>query len=127
MPSHSVSRSRSGSRSPLSRSRSPSNSRSRSRNRSMGRNGSSANSRSNSRSVSRHRSRSSSAGSESDYYRLHIANLSEDVDRKELEEMFRKFGELKEVWMARVPPCFGFAVYRKKDNARAAAKATDGT
>ncbi|KAJ8926400.1 hypothetical protein NQ314_021186 [Rhamnusium bicolor] len=82
-------------------------------------------SRSHSRSsVSRSRSRSRS--SEIDGYRLHIADIGDEIRRSDLEKIFSPYGALKEVWMTNSTPCFGFAVFKDKKAAAAALKATDG-
>ncbi len=58
--------------------------------------------------------------------RVHIADLSEDVSKSEIEKTFGKFGDIEEVWMAKNPPCFAFCVYKNKDSADAAIKDMDG-
>lgn len=75
-----------------------------------------------SKSLSRSRSRSS----EQDGYRLHIADIGDEVRKSDLEKVFSPFGEIKEVWMTNSTPCFGFAVFKDKKAASAAMKATDG-
>ncbi|XP_056648946.1 serine/arginine-rich splicing factor 7-like isoform X1 [Diorhabda carinulata] len=75
-------------------------------------------------SVSRSRSRSRS--SEIDGYRLHIADIGDEVRRSDLEKLFTPYGCLKEVWMTNSTPCFGFAVFTEKKAAAAALKACDG-
>ncbi|CAG9822987.1 unnamed protein product [Phaedon cochleariae] len=82
-------------------------------------------SRSHSRS-SMSRSRSRSQSSELDGYRLHIADIGDEVRRSDLEKIFAPFGELKEVWMTNSIPCFGFAVFKEKKAAAEALTATDG-
>lgn len=82
-------------------------------------------SRSHSRS-SLSRSRSRSRSSEVDGYRLHIADIGDDVRRSDLEKVFSPYGALKEVWMTNSTPCFGFAVFKDKKAAAAALKGTDG-
>lgn len=77
-------------------------------------------------SYSKSRSRSRSRSSEQDGYRLHIADIGDEVRKSDLEKVFSPFGELKEVWMTNSTPCFGFAVYKEKKSANAALKATDG-
>ena len=90
-------------------------SRSRSRSRSRG--------RAARRSHSRSRSRSSSL---EDGFRVHIADLGIDCDKKELERQFEKYGPFFEIWMARSPPCFAFVVYRHKEDAEDAIKEMNG-
>lgn len=72
------------------------------------------------------RSRSRSRSSEVDGYRLHIADIGDEVRRSDLEKVFSVYGDLKEVWMTNSTPCFGFAVFKDKKAAAAALKATDG-
>lgn len=62
---------------------------------------------------------------EQDFCRLHIADLTKDVSQYELEKSFSRFGELKEVWMAKNPPCFAFIVFKNNDDASSALKEMD--
>lgn len=48
------------------------------------------------------------------------------VSKRELQHVFDKYGPLREIWVARSPPCFAFVVFREKDDAEDAVKATDG-
>lgn len=73
-----------------------------------------------------HRSRSRSRSSEIDGYRLHIADIGDEVRKSDLEKVFSGYGALKEVWMTNSTPCFGFAVFKDKKAAASALKATDG-
>ncbi|XP_037780026.1 serine/arginine-rich splicing factor 4-like isoform X1 [Penaeus monodon] len=116
--SRSRSKKRSHSRSRRSRSRSRKKSRSRSRSR-----GSRRRSRSRSRRRSRSRSRS---GTPVDGARLHVAELDVDTRKRDLERVFEKYGRLREIWMARNPPCFAFVVYAHQKDADRALKETDG-
>ncbi|XP_045479115.1 serine/arginine-rich splicing factor RSZ21-like isoform X2 [Harmonia axyridis] len=77
-------------------------------------------------SYSKSRSRSRSRSSEADGYRLHIADIGEDVRKSDLEKVFSPYGTLKEVWMTNSTPCFGFAVFKDRKSASAALRATDG-
>ncbi|KAG1673055.1 Serine/arginine-rich splicing factor 7 [Nymphon striatum] len=92
----------------------------------MGRSRSRSRSRSQSRSHSHRRSRSMS---EEDDSRLHIADLGTGIDcsKREIERVFEKYGKLREVWLARNPPCFAFVVYDSKDDADEALRHLDGT
>ncbi|CAG9864699.1 unnamed protein product [Phyllotreta striolata] len=72
------------------------------------------------------RSRSRSHSSDIDGYRLHIADIGDDVRRSDLEKVFSPYGNLKEVWMTNSTPCFGFAVFKDKKAAAAALKGADG-
>ncbi|XP_044749853.1 serine/arginine-rich splicing factor RSZ21-like isoform X2 [Coccinella septempunctata] len=77
-------------------------------------------------SFSKSRSRSRSRSSEADGYRLHIADIGEEVRKSDLEKVFSPYGGLKEVWMTNSTPCFGFAVFKDRKSASAALRATDG-
>lgn len=98
----------------------------------MGR--SSSRSRSRSRSESprrkrsrRSRSRSGSGGSDDENKcRLHIADIGIDPSKTELERAFSKFGKLREVWVARIPPCFAFVVFKYQEDAEEAVARMDG-
>ncbi|GLH15688.1 RNA-binding protein 1 [Gryllus bimaculatus] len=79
-----------------------------------------------SRSSSRSSQSHGSQDDEEDGIRLHVAGLGFGIRRRELQHIFEKYGDLREIWMARSPPCFAFVVYREKDDAEDAVKATDG-
>lgn len=70
-------------------------------------------------------SRSGSADDE-DGVRLYVADLGMGVSKRELQHVFDKYGPLREIWVAKSPPCFAFVVFREKDDAEDAVKATDG-
>jgi len=72
------------------------------------------------------RSRSRSSSQEVDGYRLHIADIGENVRKSDLEKLFSQYGTLKEIWMTNSTPCFGFAVYKDKKDAASALAETDG-
>ncbi|XP_067009866.1 serine/arginine-rich splicing factor 7 [Anabrus simplex] len=86
----------------------------------------------------RYRSRSRSSSSnvsghsrsiedeEEDGVRIHVAGIGLAVSKKDLQHVFEKYGGLKEVWVAKSPPCFAFVVFRDKEDAEDAVKATDG-
>ncbi len=61
-----------------------------------------------------------------DGYRVHIADLGINCSQKDLERQFNKFGETRELWLARYPPCFAFIVYKHKSDAEKAIKEMDG-
>jgi len=56
---------------------------------------------------------------------VHIADLTESVSQYDVEKTFRKFGDIKEVWMAKNPPCFAFVVFKNKEDAACAVKEMD--
>ena len=49
-----------------------------------------------------------------------------NVEKRDLERLFKRYGKLKEIWMARNPPCFAFVVYYRIDDAERAIKELDG-
>ena len=85
-------------------------------------------SRSASRSRSRGRGRNNYDGydSEQDGYRVHVADLGIDCSQKDIEKHFNKFGDIKEIWLARNPPCFAFIVYKHRSDGEDAIKQMDG-
>jgi len=109
---------RSLSRGSSRRRRSRSGRRSRSRTRSRSRGGERRSSR---RSKSRSRTPESSEG-----YRLHVADISEECRKKDLERIFMKYGPLKEIWLASYAPFYAFIVYRHRTDAEDAASGADG-
>merc|ERR1712226_696036 len=58
--------------------------------------------------------------------RIFIGGLPEDASRTELEREFEYFGRLKDVWVARNPPGFGFIVFDDARDAEDAVKEMDG-
>ena len=81
---------------------------------------------------SRSRSRDRRAGglednydAEHDGYRIHISDLGVNSSEKELEKTYRKFGEFRELWLARNPPCFAFVNFKNRGDAESAIKETD--
>ena len=79
-----------------------------------------------SRDRSRSRNRSYDRLSDEDLCRIHIADLTDAISQHDIEKNFRKFGDLKEVWMAKNPPCFAFVVFKNKEDAALAVKEMDG-
>lgn len=61
-----------------------------------------------------------------DGYRVHVADLGIDCSQKEIERVFKKYGETKEIWLARNPPCFAFIVYKHKADGEEAIREMDG-
>merc|ERR1719468_1268727 len=49
-----------------------------------------------------------------------------DISQKDLERQFSKFGEYRELWLARNPPCFAFIVYKHRSDGEEAISAMDG-
>jgi arginine/serine-rich splicing factor 7 len=61
-----------------------------------------------------------------DGYRVHLADLGVDCTQSDVEKTFKKFGDVKDIWLARNPPCFGFLVYKHRSDAEDAIRETDG-
>jgi len=55
-----------------------------------------------------------------------VAELDVDTRKRDLEKVFEKYGRLREIWMARNPPCFAFVVFNHQKDADKALKETDG-
>ena len=58
--------------------------------------------------------------------RIFIGGLTEDASRSELEQEFEYFGPLRDAWVARNPPGFGFIIYEDANDAADAVKEMDG-
>lgn len=58
--------------------------------------------------------------------RIFIGGLTEDASRSELEREFEYFGPLRDAWVARNPPGFGFIVFEEARDAADAVKEMDG-
>jgi arginine/serine-rich splicing factor 7 len=97
-------------------SRSPRRSRSRSR----------SNERRRSRSVENSSKHETNGSSSDEVYRIHVADLIRDCTERDLDRAFAKFGDLKEIFLAKNPPYFSIIVFKHKDDAEAALKEMDG-
>jgi len=64
---------------------------------------------------------------EDEGFRLHVADLDSNADKRDLEKLFGKYGPLKEIWMARSVPCFAFVVFRYREDAEEAQRKADGS
>ena len=58
--------------------------------------------------------------------RIFIGGLPEDASRNELEKEFESFGRLRDVWVARNPPGFGFIIFEDPRDAEDAVREMDG-
>jgi len=67
-------------------------------------------------------SRSRSPPSPSSSKRLHIANIDDSIRRRDIEDVFSKFGKLEDIWLASYPPLYGFVVFQDGKDAQAALK-----
>uniref|UniRef100_A0AC34R546 RRM domain-containing protein n=1 Tax=Panagrolaimus sp. JU765 TaxID=591449 RepID=A0AC34R546_9BILA len=67
---------------------------------------------------SRSRSRSRSPSRHESVKRLHLADLNESVKRRDVEDVFSKYGRLADVWVASYPPYYGFVVFERSEDAQ---------
>lgn len=58
--------------------------------------------------------------------KVYIGNLGDNASKRELEEQFRYYGPLQDVWVARNPPGFAFCVFEDQRDAEDAVRALDG-
>ena len=59
-------------------------------------------------------------------FRIHLADLPDNPDEEELQSEFSRYGPLTEKpWVARASPCFGFVVFKHKDDAWDACRKMD--
>ncbi|CDJ34376.1 LOW QUALITY PROTEIN: Pre-mRNA processing factor, related [Eimeria mitis] len=58
--------------------------------------------------------------------KVYVGNLDPDSTSSELEEIFRRYGKLSNIWVARNPPGFAFVTFEDMRDARDAVEATDG-
>lgn len=42
--------------------------------------------------------------------RIYVGNLTRDIENREVEDAFGKFGDIANLWVGRNPPGFGFIV-----------------
>ncbi|CAF1260137.1 unnamed protein product [Rotaria magnacalcarata] len=108
-----------------------SQSRNRSHDRSASRSPSKSKSRSRSKSGSLSSTSSGRAAKSRDWngesgYRLHVSPLNPRTTRRDIEEIFSKYGQINEVWMATNPPCFAFVNFKHRADAEEAIQAMDG-
>jgi len=59
--------------------------------------------------------------------KVYIGNLGNNASKYELEDAFSKYGPLKNVWVARNPPGFGFVEFEDSRDAEDAVRGMDGT
>lgn len=58
--------------------------------------------------------------------RIYVGGLPPDASRREVEREFEYFGPLRDVWVARNPPGFGFIVFDDGRDAEDAVREMDG-
>lgn len=58
---------------------------------------------------------------------VYVGDLPAGASEKELERIFREYGRLKNVWVARNPPGFAFVEFDIAADANDAVRELDGT
>lgn len=58
--------------------------------------------------------------------KIYVGNLGNNASKYELEDAFSKYGPLKNVWVARNPPGFGFVEFEDSRDAEDAVRGLDG-
>ena len=82
--------------------------------------------RNRSRSPASRKSRSASSDRrQPQEYRVHIADLPNGLDERELRSIFQRYGTLTDTWVATASG-FGFVVYKHKADGQAAIDHMDG-
>jgi len=59
--------------------------------------------------------------------KVYIGGLRDDANRYDIEDVFRKIGKVKDVWVARKPPGFAFVEMEDPRDAQDAVRELDGT
>lgn len=59
--------------------------------------------------------------------KVYIGNLKSNTSKYEIEDLFTKYGPLKNIWIARNPPGFAFIEYEDPRDAEDAVRGLDGT
>ena len=70
------------------------------------------------------------AGRHSDWdlaCKIYVGGLSEDANKYDLEDAFGKYGQVKNVWVARRPPGFAFVEMDDARDAEDAVRGLDGS
>ncbi|RUS79707.1 hypothetical protein EGW08_012541, partial [Elysia chlorotica] len=58
--------------------------------------------------------------------KVYVGDLGHGCAKQELEERFAKYGQLRNVWVARKPPGFAFVEFHDRQDAEDAVRACDG-
>ena len=58
--------------------------------------------------------------------KVYVGELGEHASKNEIEELFDKFGKIRDIWLARNPPGFGFVFYEDPRDADEAVRDLDG-
>ncbi|CAB4059989.1 SFRS3 [Lepeophtheirus salmonis] len=59
--------------------------------------------------------------------KVYVGNLGDNASKHELEDVFRRYGKVRSVWVARNPPGFAFVEFEDERDAEDASKALDGS
>ncbi|XP_039289125.1 RNA-binding protein 1 [Nilaparvata lugens] len=59
--------------------------------------------------------------------KVYVGNLGNNASKHELEDVFTKYGPLRNVWVARNPPGFAFVEFEDPRDAEDAVRGLDGT
>jgi len=59
--------------------------------------------------------------------KVFIGGLRDDANRYDIEDVFNKYGNVRDVWVARKPPGFAFVEMEDPRDAKDAARGLDGT
>lgn len=59
--------------------------------------------------------------------KIYVGDLPKDASERELDRVFKEYGPLKNVWVARNPPGFAFIEFEDNRDADDAVKELDGT
>ncbi|XP_024218432.1 RNA-binding protein 1 isoform X1 [Halyomorpha halys] len=59
--------------------------------------------------------------------KVYVGNLGNNASKNELEDVFSKYGPLRNVWVARNPPGFAFIEFEDPRDAEDAVRGLDGT
>ncbi|XP_075226930.1 RNA-binding protein 1-like [Lycorma delicatula] len=59
--------------------------------------------------------------------KVYVGNLGNNASKNELEDVFTKYGPLRNVWVARNPPGFAFVEFEDPRDAEDAVRGLDGT
>merc|ERR1712216_795682 len=58
--------------------------------------------------------------------KLYVGNLNQNVDERDIDDAFSKFGRIENIWIARKPPGFAFVTYGDPRDAEDAVRELDG-
>ncbi|VEL25967.1 unnamed protein product [Protopolystoma xenopodis] len=59
--------------------------------------------------------------------KIYVGDLPREASEREIEQAFRSYGKLRNVWVARNPPGFAFVEFDDATDARDAVRDLDGT